>query len=345
MYYYAEVLRGMRALRVIAIILGVFLAIALIFRVWAWAEHGPTFAASGLESSPTARVTTKTLADGTVETTVIDRVKRVHAVIDRRGGYFHMNATVPSDRGMSHNNFSLGDSNISEDRKSGMTRIVVTQDMNGANIPVGILFAIASVIALITATMLGGVLAKENDGHLELAWTKPVSRERLALASIGTDIVTIVVSQVFACAVILIICAMFVWPKFYTNSMTPSVVALALLGPIAWYACLTAFSASLKRGLGMVCGLGWLAALLIPSVAQASARSQSDIGRSIHTVFQTLAYIDPIAYMSFRVAFSSTSGIAFQTAIGTLDFSAAMLAILAIAYVALAVLQWRRVEA
>lgn len=343
MYYYAEVLRGMRALRVIAIILGIIFAIALIFRVWAWAEHGPMFVASSLQSSPTAHVTTRTLTDGTVETTVLDPVQRVHAVIDRRSGYFHMDATIPSN---SHTGtFTFGNSDTTVNKKTGMKHVVITEDMGNANIPVGILFAIASIFALVTATMLGGVLAKENDGHLELAWTKPVSRERLALASMATDVVTIVVSQLFAIAVILIICVMFVWPRFYANSMTPSVVLLAVLGPVAWYACLTAFSASLKRGLGMVCGLGWLAALLIPSVAQASGHAQSDIGRTIHVIFQTLAYIDPIAYLSFHGAFDSTSGIAFQTAIGNLNFSAGMLAVLAIVYIALAVLQWRRVEA
>ena len=64
-----------------------------------------------------------------------------------------------------------------------MTHITIGNDMT-AHIPVGVLFAIAEGFALITATMLGGALAKENDGHLEIAWTKPVSRERLALASI-----------------------------------------------------------------------------------------------------------------------------------------------------------------
>jgi hypothetical protein len=344
MYYYAEVLRGIRALRVIAIILGVFLAIAIIFRIWAFAEHGPMFVAGELQSSPTAHVTSKTLADGTVETTVVDPIKRVHAIITRRSGYFHLDAVVPSDSKMSHNNFSLGDSNISENRRSGMTHIVVTEDMSGAKLPVGILFAIASVIALVTATMLGGVLAKENDGHLEIAWTKPVSRERLALASIATDIVTIVVSQLFAVAVILIICVMFVWPRFYANSQTPTVLMLALVGPIAWYLCLTAFSASLKRGLGMVCGLGWLAALIIPSVSTATQNSSSDLGRTIHVIFQSLSYIDPIAYLSLHGNFSN-SGIAFHTAIGGLGLSALLLTLLALVYLALAVLQWRRVEA
>ncbi len=343
MYYYAEVLRATRALRVIAIILGVLLLVAIILRLWVFAEHGPMFVGSGLQTSATAHVTSKTLKDGTVETTVVDPVQRVHAVIERRSGYFHIDATVPSDRRMA-SSFSLGDSAVTIDKKTGMKHIVMTEDLRGANLPVGILFAVTSLFALITATMLGGVLAKENDGHLELAWTKPVSRERLAVATIVTDIVAIVLSHLFAVAVILLMCVMFVWPKFYVNAQTPNILALALLAPVAWYACLTAFSASLKRGLGMVCGLGWLAALMIPAVASAASTSQSDLGRIVHGIFLSLSYIDPIAYLSLHGAFDRT-GIVFHTAVGTLGFSALVLPILTIVYLSLSVLQWRRVEA
>lgn len=343
MYYYAEVLRGMRALRVVGLILGIVLVIAMILRVWIFAERKPDFFAMNLQSSSTAHVTSKTLADGTIETTVVDPVERVHAVIDRRSGYFHIDATVPSDRRMS-GGLSLGDSSVRVDKRTGMKHVVLTEDMHGANLPVGVLFAVASIIALVTATMLGGVLAKENDGHLELAWTKPVSREKLALASIATDIVAIVVAHLLTVVLILLVCAMFIWPKFYVNSQTAPVLVLALLGPVAWYACLTAASASLKRGLGMVCGLGWLAALVIPAVATGTKGSQSDLGRSIHFVFQSLTYFDPIAYMSLHGGFDR-AGIAFQTAVGTLGFSAVALAVLTIVYLALSVLQWRRVEA
>ena len=266
MYYYAEVLRGKRALQVIAIILGFFLAIAILFRLWAFAEH----------------------------------------------------------LGMTHGSGA-----------HGMT----------PNISIAVLFAISEVIGLVTATMLGGVLAKENDGHLEIAWTKPVSRERLASASMGVDIVTILISQFAMVLLVLIICAMFVWPAFYSDATTLPSIAITLLGPIAWYACLTAFSASLKRGLGMVVGLGWLAAIAIPAIAEGTARSSSDLGRAIHWVFQPLAYIDPIEYV--HLSFHGSGGMsAMQDApLGPLGVSASMLLVLTIVYLALSVLQWRRVEA
>ena len=345
MFYYAEYLRGMRALRVIAIILGIVLAMAIVLRLWAFSEHNPESVATALQSSPSAHVTTKTLADGTIETVVDDPVKHTHAVIDRRGQAFRMDATMPSSQAPSnHVHFSMGSSDISENQKTGRTHIVIRQDM-AENIPVGILFAIAEVIALITATMLGGALAKENEGHLEIAWSKPVSRERLALASIGADMATIVVSQFAAVLVILLICVMFVWPTFSTDALTMPDIALTLLGPLAWYACLTAASASLKRGLGMVVGLGWLAALVIPSIAEGTAFVTNDLGRLIHGVFQSLAYLDPIEYvhMSFHGSVG-TAGMQYMP-LGPLGSSAVLLLILTIVYVALAVLQWRRVEA
>lgn len=344
MYYYSEVLRGTRALRVIAIILGILLALAIVMRLWAFSEHNPDAMVAALQASPTAHVTTKTLADGTIETTVNDPVKRVHAVIDRRGQLFRMDVTMPPTDPMTHYRFySFGNSNVDRTHRGGMSRVVMTRDTS-ADVGLGILFAISCVIGLVTATMLGGVLAKENDGHLELAWTKPVPRDRLALASIAVDMVTIVVSQLATFVLTLIVVLMFVWPHFYVNALTPWVVGLALLAPLAWYACLTAFSASLKRGLGLVCGLGWLAALMVPSIAAATSRSSSDLGITIHAIFQSIAYIDPISYVSFHGSIES-SGLQMRTVAGSIEFSVLMLLVLTVVYATLAVLQWRRVEA
>jgi hypothetical protein len=344
MFYYSEYLRGMRALRVIGIILGICLAIAIVFRLWAFSEHSPESLATNLQSSSTAHIASTTLADGTIRTVIDDPVKHVHAVVDRNGRRFHMEATMPTSEAPAHNHVSIGSSTVNENQKAGTSHIVITDDM-AANIPVGILFAIAEVFGLITATMLGGVLAKENDGHLEIAWTKPVSRDRVALASIGVDMAAILASQLAAVLLIVIVLVMFILPTFYSSAMTLPAIALTLLGPLAWYACLTAFSASLKRGLGMVVGLGWLAALAIPGIEQGTSYLSSDLGLAIHGMFKALTYIDPIEYvhMSFHGSVSDTS--MQYTTVGPLGTSAVLLLILTIVYVTLAVLQWRRVEA
>ena len=90
--------------------------------------------------------------------------------------------------------------------------------------------------------------------------------------------------------------------------------------------------------------LRWLAALVVPGVAGGSAGSSIPVIEAIHVVFQTAAYIDPIAYLSFRGSLSN-SGLTFHTYIGSIETSALALLLLTAAYVAAAVLQWRRVEA
>lgn len=341
MFYYAEYLRAIRALRVIAIILGISLALAILFRLWALSANTPETLAQSLQTSPTAHVATSRLADGTLRTVVDDPVAHVHAVIGRRGQTFSLDATMPSAQAPRHNHFSVGTFIIKSDKRTGAAHVIANYDMN-AQVGIGELFGVACIIALITATMLGGALAKENDSHLEIAWTKPVSRDRLALATIAVDIAAIVASQVVTVALILVVMLMFVTPHLFANSATPSFIGLALLGPIAWYACLTAFSASLKRGLGLVVGLGWLAAIVIPAIASGSANSSVTAIQAIHAVFQAAAYIDPISYLSFHGSLSHSG---LSTSIGSIEISALGLLLLTVAYVAAAVLQWRRVEA
>ena len=342
MYYYVEFLRGLRALRVIGIILGVLLVIAIALRLWAFSLHSPEELSRPILSSPTAHVTKETLADGTVRTLVNDPVKRVHAVIYQKNGVFQMRATVPISQAPKRHHITSGNYYVNQNQKTGMALIVANNDQN-ANIGIGILFAITAIIGLVTATCLAGALAKENDGHLELAWSKPVSRDRLAFASIGVDIAAVIASQIAALLIFLLIIVMFVRPHFYANGLTPAVIGCALFGPIAWYACLTAFSASLSRGLGMVIGLGWLAAIIIPGISGATeyAARFGAVWATIHAIFLGLAYIDPIAYMSF----STHNGLQFRTFAGSIQTSALALFLLAIGYIVLAVAQWRRVEA
>ena len=343
MFYFAEYLRAVRALRVIGIILAISLVLALIFRLWALSASTPENLAQQLQSSQTAHVTTSRLRDGTLRTNVSDPVQHVRAIIDRRGQTFSMDATMPSSLAPRHNHFSVGVFMVKTDKTTGTSHVIANYDMN-ARVGVGEIFGVACFIALITATMLGGALAKENESHLEIAWTKPVSRDRLALASILVDIAAIVVSQLVTVGLILMVMFMFVTPQLFVNSLTPAFIGLALLGPIAWYACLTSFSASLKRGLGLVIGLGWLAAIVIPGIAGGSANSSLPVIEAIHAVFQAAAYVDPIAYLSFHGSLSG-SGLTLHTYIGSIETSALLLLLLTVAYVAAAVLQWRRVEA
>lgn len=342
MYYYVEFLRAMRGLRIAGIILGVLLLLGIIFRL-SFINHGsPEHYISDLESSPTAHVTHTQLPDGGVRTVVDDPAKRVHAVILRKGAAFSMDVTEPAStmRAHEHDKSAVGNIDATEDTHNGVSHVRISYS-GRPEISWDALFTISMMMGLIVATLLAAPLAKENEGHLELAWTKPVARERYAGAAFLVDFIAIVISQLACIGVGLLCVLMWTVPTLTLGSGAWAAIGLALAVPLAWYACLTAFSASLKRGPGMVIGLGWFAALVIPSVMAATGEARTVVGQWIHVIFKALAYIDPIVYIPSIHGHSGIHGNLFNS----LGAALIVVVLLAVVYLALAVLQWRRVEA
>jgi hypothetical protein len=341
MFYYVEFLRATRALRIVGIVLGLALLGGLIFRL-SFVNHAtPEAYITDIEKSPTAHLTETRLPDGSTRTIVDDPQKHRHAVITRQGRAFTMDLTEPADssRAHGHDTATMGSLNVNEDTHAGVSHLTVSYS-GTPEISWAALFVGSTLLGLLAATILAGPLAKENDGHLELAWTKPVSREAYAGAAFAIDIATIVLSQL-ACIVIALVCIlMWAVPAMRLGNGGFPLIVLSLLVPIAWYACLTAFSASVRRGPGMVVGCGWFAALIIPSVMAGTSGSAVPLVQAIHAVFKALAYIDPIVYFP-----SFSSGRAHGNLVGTLGEALMATAILSVAYIAVAVLQWRRVEA
>lgn len=338
MVQYVEFLRAKRALIVVAIVLAVLLAAAIVVRLIAFKAADPQVWVADMQNSSTAHVSTQQLPDGSTRTVIDDPAKHTHAVIVRKDGGFRMDIDEPSSSERSRNSDTvIGSIDIRENRKSGMAHVTISSGHHSA-IPLSMLFLISIPIGLLTATMLGGALAKENDGHLELAWTKPASRERMAMQAIGIDAAAIVISQILAVAVYLCCILLFHAPAF-TAGDGPlfAVILLAFVAPVAWYAALTAWSASLKSHLGMVIGLGWPAALIVPGIAHATRNVGGLVGHAVHVVFSALSYIDPIAYMSF--------GSNAQKLIASIEGTLLALVLLTAVYIATSVLQWRRVEA
>jgi hypothetical protein len=343
MYYYVEYLRAARALRVLGIILGLLLLAGIIFRLVFINHATPDSYISDLKASPTAHVSRVTLKDGTVKETIDDPQRQTHAVLVRKpNGTFQMDVFEPakSMKEHSHDFFSIGHFSVNEDTHNGISHAVIAFRHRFQFEWTG-LFVGSMILGFVIATMLGGVLAKENDGHLELAWTKPVSREKYALAAIAVDGITIVLAQVISIAVFLLCAVMWAIPTFTLGDGGWVLIALTIMTPLAWYACLTAFSASLKRGPGLVVGLGWLFAIVIPVVYGVTQNSFSPIAQVLHAIFTPLTYIDPIVYVpNLNGVHVHSRGI-----IGTIETALLGAVLLYIGYIALAVLQWRRVEA
>jgi hypothetical protein len=336
-FAYVEYLRALRALRVVAILLVLLILAALIARL-SWGKLPTTDDyVSVMEHSPTAHVTRTTLPNGRTRTVIVDRKNGVHTIVERRGG------AVTSISSMSG-----GSARVEASPRETPRRVTIDAPARSravgvsyayAFFDVGSLFSMTIPLGLLAATLLAGPLSKENNGHLELAWTKPVSRERYALSAVAVDVTAVAVAQV-ATTVALVLAASF-WelPKLSFALSSAPHVAFALIAPAAWYACLTAFSASLKRGPGAVLGIGWVVAVVCPAIAASTHDSATAVGRSVYAIFSTVSYLDPITYTWFR-SDAVMADVDRATVTGLLGLAA-----LAIVYLSLAVLQWRRVEA
>lgn len=339
-YWFVEYGRASRALKIALILLGILFAIAVILRA---SLHDRSNLQATIVNSPTAHVTKTTLANGDVRTVVDDPARQTHAVIvTTPSGAIDLDATQPkSAQADRHMDLVMGSSSISQTNEHGMVHTRMRYRSETPRYDLGVLFLMTIPMGLIVASMLGGVLSKENDGHLELAWTKPVSRERYALAAIGVDAAAIVLSQLLTIAVTLLATLMFFVPHFHYEQQVGWHILYSLAGPLAWYAVITAASASLKRGPGMIIGLGWVVALIVPSVAGAlhGAAGVNSVAAWFYAIFNGLSYIDPIAYLSFN---GGRHGVTLMISVAQSSWA---LCALVVGYVALAVLQWRRVEA
>jgi hypothetical protein len=336
-YYYVEYARAKRAVFIALILLGLFFLACLIVRFSVHDTHWET----DLEGSPTAHVTKTLQPDGSTRIVIEDTARQTHAVIIKHpGGMVDMDITEPRKGSSHHGQFIMGASSVNTTVEGNTLHTTIRYKPELPVFKMGFLFLMTIPLALIIASFLGVPLAKENDGHLELAWTKPVSRERYAIASFVVDSAAIVLSQLLTIAVTLLATLMFFVPRFGAENNMGWYILAAIVAPLAWYALLTAASASLRRGPGLVIGLGWIAALLIPALAQAlsGAAKVNPIAAWFYEIFHGLSYLDPIAYIAVQHGHSGLLAISTAGCAG-------VLCALLVGYLALAVAQWRRVEA
>jgi len=195
-----------------------------------------------------------------------------------------------------------------------------------------------AVVALIVATILGAPFARENDGHLEQALTKPIDRTGLALMTIGVDAGGIIAALAIGTLFGIGLHTIFFPPWITFHSLDLIVTIFGIVGPLSWYAMLAAATSSLRRGYGAILGIAWPVAAIVFGLSLVDPNDNA-LAALIHTVFWTLSRIDPLVYMHFSTEDMSMS--ADPTWLPRLT----MLAILTAGYAVAAIAQWRRVEA
>ena len=215
----------------------------------------------------------------------------------------------------------------------GVFRINARQSAELFAVDVTIAQLLSGAAALVggLATALGLNLAAENDGHLEVAWTKPASRETYALGVFAVDIAAMI-----ACIVVTVVCGGIVADCYIGRqaivlpSMPSLLSAVAFCGfPLCVYAWVTALSASLKRNRGSVAALFWplMFALAILEVIPL---------QPIHALAVALNSVNPVLMYTQHADTSNLVG--SQSVVGFFGYG------LSFVLLSLAVLQWKRLQ-
>ncbi len=98
-----------------------------------------------------------------------------------------------------------------------------------------------------SATILAAPLAREIDGHLEIALTKPVSRVRYALGAIGVDAVGIIAASIMTVVAFYLCQLLFESARLDFSGINTRAIAMGIACPLAWYALLCALTTWLHR--------------------------------------------------------------------------------------------------
>jgi hypothetical protein len=296
----------------------------------------------------TSNETQTKLPDGTSRTVIDNPAMGIRVTIDDRGYWGKhveiFEKTVP--KGVHANRIDFGDIHGQRIIVPGGS-IVKIDEGGGVPEDFNYYFLFATLVAMIVATILGAPFARENDGHLELALIKPIARINLALLTIGTDFAGIVAAFVMTVIFLIVGHTIFEAPNYTYGPTDTVVIAIGLLGAFSWYGLLNAATASMKRAYGTVLGIAWPIALGIGGIAHAEL-GDSPLAALVHTIGSALAWLFPTSYLHFSLVSGVGGSEAHRRALAASmapQTDLVILAILALAYGALAVYQWQRVEA
>lgn len=336
---YVEWLRVRNLLKLVAIILVVLVVLAVVLRVSVSRYMSPDAWVQHLTTDPGTQVSHTVLPDGTKRTILDDASNQTHVVIDDHGyAGKHIVVTEPTHRAHSdHEKINVGSIHVMETNHGDTTVTVI--DTNGA-VPMIYYMAIADVVALIVATILAAPLAREIDGHLEIALTRPISRIRFALEVIVADVAGIVAASLLTIVAFYFCQLLFESARLDFSGINMRAIAMGVAMPLAWYAMLCAATTWLNRGYGAVLGFAWPIAILVGALTL--IHPTNVVALFVHDIAWVISRLDPLTYVSFAAPNND----------GTFDYASSnfgqrlLLEVLFfLVYGALAVLKWQRVEA
>lgn len=196
----------------------------------------------------------------------------------------------------------------------------------------------AGIVAMIVATILGTAFARENDGHLEIALSKPISRLKLGIEIIGVDLVGILAAWVITMIFLFAAHAVIEAPQHSFGPYDTIIGLMSIAAAFAWYAMICAATASMKRAYGAVQGVVWPVCGVILLFADANF-GNSGLAQLVRAIATPFSWLVPITYLNYPIP--DAGHVPAMNPYTQLS----ILLLLALVYGAAALYQWRRVEA
>jgi hypothetical protein len=201
---------------------------------------------------------------------------------------------------------------------------------------------IAALVTAIVVSIFGISLSTENCGHLEIAWTKPMSRTARALGMFAIDLAALVIifGMTFAAAYV---AASFLGGHLVRvtfDQQTFAKLGRFVIFPVAWFGMLQGLTSGIRgKQAGWVVGMSW------PIAEGLSLLGVVSFAAPLHSAIGVLNFANPIAYYPFWTIDEGVHhGVRPFFGFGlTTDLLA--LAAIAIVGMVVATLTWRRLEA
>ena len=201
---------------------------------------------------------------------------------------------------------------------------------------------VAALVTAIVATFFAISLAAENHEHLEIAWTKPISRTMYAAGIFLVDVAALAVFFIIAAGIAYGVVSAYVGGPVHLTLDGGNAwrAARFALFPVAWFGVGQALTSGVSGAwAGALAGLSWPVAELMSILAV------RPFNATWHTIFSILNLPNPIGYFPFW-EFDDSGRSALREFFGyglTMDTLA--LAALAVLGVVIAITRWRRLEA
>jgi hypothetical protein len=203
-------------------------------------------------------------------------------------------------------------------------------------IPFSALLGVAALLTYIFSTQLGSSLNAQH-ASLNLTFTKPASRVRMALSFFAVDLAAIVLCYGLCLIVVCILpfVVLGLLGRVYADPLIVPAVFISIGAPFMYYGILQTATAWSRGGTGPIIGLSW------PLFVLCAIPGTPPFGAIINALVELVRNLDPLIYLGAVMMHVSPN---LAAPLPSLSGTIAVAWLIGLVGCALATLEWRRLE-